>query len=300
MTVFFYINDELVNFGDPWSLVKDEYRSTFARTDLASYIFSEICTLDMIFAVADMNGGYYRERLVLKGGLSVRNHVPLLTHRFSFDADYDANTQGGYTYGDVDEIKKDLVRYGAQRRCETGLKKMKDDANFYFLEVGYHKTLGEMDCRLKEVPKVELCKNCRVFLPPRRAPMRTFIDLELLGIRPPEIYHAALEEQLATKLYIIGSSGRQRNHFDAYDAMRLKENNDSIDWALTRRIFEERVARHKKKTRAYVEECKNQLDAMLRNSGKRSNLEETVFQKGFNFDRMVEEVRSMYDFRAAR
>lgn len=42
-----------------------------------------------------MRDGYYVERLSLKGGLSVRSTVPLADHRFSFDADFDPNTQGG-------------------------------------------------------------------------------------------------------------------------------------------------------------------------------------------------------------
>lgn len=147
-----------------------------------------------------------------------------------------------------------------------------------------------------EVPKIELCKRCRVFEEPAKSPMNTFIDLKLLGLEPPVVYHVALEEQLATKLFIIGSSGRQRNHFDAYDVMRIRENN-KINWKLTKDLFERLVQRHKAKKAAYIEECRRQLDAMLRNDGKRSSLEETVFRKEFSFDQMVREVKSMYDFK---
>jgi predicted nucleotidyltransferase component of viral defense system len=126
--------------------------------------------------------------------------------------------------------------------------------------------------------------------------MNTFIDLELLGLEPPVVYHVALEEQLATKLFIIGSSGRQRNHFDAYDVMRIIENN-KIDWRLTRALFERLVERHRAKVAARVEECRRQLDAMLRNDGKRSSLQDTVFRRDFNFDEMVRKVKSTYDFK---
>lgn len=104
MSIFFYIDDDLINFDDPTGLVKDEYRAFFARRELAPYLFSEICVLDIVFAVAKMDDGYYLDRLVLKGGLSVRNHVSLVDHRFSFDADYNPNTPRGYTFGDVDGI----------------------------------------------------------------------------------------------------------------------------------------------------------------------------------------------------
>ena len=117
MSIFFCANDERVDFQDPTNLVKDEYSSAFARKELAPYILSEVCSLDMIHAVASMRDGYYRDRLVLKGGLSVRNHVPLLNHRFSFDADYDPNTQLKYTFGDEDDIRRDLLDFGSKRGC---------------------------------------------------------------------------------------------------------------------------------------------------------------------------------------
>ncbi len=297
MSIFFDIDDDLINFDDPTSLVKDEYREFFGRRELAPYLFSEICVLDMILAVSKMKNAYYFDRLVLKGGLSVRNHVPLIDHRFSFDADYNPNTHGGYTFGDVDEIRRDLAEHGAQRGCKTTVKTTRNDAELYFVKLDYRSRLREKKCTLVEVPKIELCKRCRSFENPVKGPMNTFIDLKLLGLEAPVVYHVALEEQLATKLFVIGSSGRQRNHFDAYDAMRIRENNKKINWRLTKDLFEMLVERHKAKSTTYVEGCRRQLDAMLRNDGKRSSLEETVFRKEFSFDEMVREVRSMYDFK---
>ena len=34
-----------------------------------------------------------------------------------------------------------------------------------------------------------------------------------------------MEEQLATKLHVIGANGRQRNNFDAYDSFRILRHN---------------------------------------------------------------------------
>ncbi|MFY9301594.1 MAG: nucleotidyl transferase AbiEii/AbiGii toxin family protein [Candidatus Nitrosotenuis sp.] len=296
MGIFFYIDDRLINFSDPASMVKDEYKKYFARKELSPFILSEICALDMLYAVQEMNNGFYKDRLVLKGGFSVRNHVPLIDHRFSFDADFNANTMKKFTYGDVSGIKKDLLKYGSQRRCDTRTKETKDDARLYFLEVGYWDSLKSAGYRIVERPKIEICKTCRVFTDIVTTPINTIIDLEILGLKPPLVTHVGLEEQFATKLFIIGSSGRQRNHFDAYDAMRIFRNN-KLDWKVAKNVFEIMSERHKVKSSAHIKECHHQLDAMLKNNGKRANLEDTVFKKdSFDYDEMVKEVKSLYAF----
>jgi hypothetical protein len=76
-------------------------------------------------------------------------------------------------------------------------------------------------------------------------PINTIIDLGILGLKPPLVTHVGLEEQFATKLFIIGSSGRQRNHFDAYDAMRIVRNN-KINWKLAKKVFETMSERQSK------------------------------------------------------
>ncbi|MBI5133400.1 MAG: nucleotidyl transferase AbiEii/AbiGii toxin family protein [Thaumarchaeota archaeon] len=298
MGIFFYIDDNLINFDDPTVMVKDEYRNYFGRKEQAPFILSEICALDMIYSVAQMSDGYYNDSLILKGGLSVRNHVPLIDHRFSFDADYNPNTQKGLTYGDVSEIRNDIMKYGSVRRCETRAEVTKDDVRLYFIEIGYWDALKDNGYRIVERPKIEICKTCRVFTEPVKSQMNTIIDLDILGLKPPVIYHVDLEEQFTTKLFIIGSSGRQRNHFDAYDAQRIVKNN-KMNWKLTKKLFDTLVERRKSKPSVYIEECRHQLDAMLKNSGKRTDLENTVFRRGsFDFDAMVQEVKSLYDFRS--
>lgn len=297
MGVFFFIDDRLVNFDDPVTVVKDEYREYFARKELAPFILSEICVLDMIYSVIDMNNGYYRDRLVLKGGLSVRNHVPLIDHRFSFDADFNANTQNGFTYGDVSGIRNDMVKYGSQKRCETKTRITKDDARLYFVEVSYWDALRENGYRIVERPKIEICKTCRIFTKPVQNAINTIIDLRILGLKAPIVDHLSLEEQFVTKLFIIGSSGRQRNHFDAYDAMRIVKNS-KVDWKLVKKLFDLLAERHKVKNSEHIKECHHQLDAMLKNAGKRADLENTVFRKdSFDFDTMVKEVKSLYSFK---
>jgi len=41
VSVFFYIDDGLINFDDPTALVKDEYREYFARRGLAPHFLSK-------------------------------------------------------------------------------------------------------------------------------------------------------------------------------------------------------------------------------------------------------------------
>lgn len=260
-------------------------------------MLSEICALDMLYAVEKMNNGFYKDRLVLKGGFSVRNHVPLIDHRFSFDADFNPNTKNNFTYGDVSGIRQDLIKYGSQRRCETKTAVTKDDARLYFVEVGYWNALKKSGYRIVERPKIEICKTCRVFTNTVANPVNTIIDLDILGLKPPVVTHVGLEEQFSTKLFIIGSSGRQRNHFDAYDAMRIYRNN-KLDLKLAKKIFDMLTERHKVKSYDYVKECHHHLDAMLRNDGKRADLENTVFRKNsLDFDEMVGEVKSLYTFK---
>jgi predicted nucleotidyltransferase component of viral defense system len=296
MGIFFYIDDRLINFDDPASMVKEEYSKYFARPELAPFLLSEICTLDLLYSIAEMNDGYYKERLVLKGGLSVRNHVPLIDHRFSFDADVNPNTENGITYGDLSQMRNDLLKYGNLRRCEAKAEITKNDVRLHFIEVGYWDTLRKGGYRIVERPKIEMCKTCRVFTKPVKNDMNTIIDLDVLGLKPPVILHVGLEEQFATKLFIIGSSGRQRNHFDVYDALRIYRNN-KIDWKLAKKLFDLLCERHKVKPSIHIKECHHQLDAMLRNAGKKASLEDTVFRKGsFDFDVMVQEIKSLYSF----
>ena len=294
MGVFFFIDDRLINLDDPTAMVKDEYHQRFARKEFAPFILSEICALDMLYAVADMRDGYYVERLSLKGGLSVRSTVPLADHRFSFDADFDPNTQGGFTYRDVSDLKSDMVRYGTTKGCKTPVRITKDNSRLCFMEIGYRNSLGKYH-KIIERPKIEVCKTCRVLERPVLGHVKTIIDLDMLGLEPPKIAHLSLEEQLATKLFVIGSSGRQRNHFDAYDSFRILKYNKP-DMKRTRDIFKTLCAKRKSMPSSYAAECRRHLDAMHGNGKKRASLEETAFAERFDFDDMVMTVNSFYDF----
>ena len=294
MVIFFFIDDRLVNFHEPAAMIKDEYYGRFAEKDFAPFILSELCAMDMLYAVTNMRDGYYRERLVLKGGLSVRSAVPLASYRFSFDADFDPNTPGGFSYRDVSGLKDDITEYGAARGCNTRVNVTRDEQRLHFVAVEYRQSLENIH-RIIERPKIEVCKTCRVHEMPVLSQINTIIDLELLGLEPPVVAHLSLEEQFAAKLHVIGSNTRQRKHFDAYDSFMMFQSN-KIDMKKARSLFETRCANYVPGPGAYVEECRRCLDTMLRDGKKRTKLEETAFAGGFDFDAMINEVKSFYDF----
>ena len=295
MTLFYVFNDKKMNLSKPEIYVKKEFSEIFKKSELRPFLRSEICVLDMLLAVTQMNDGYYKERLVLKGGHSVRNLVPLRDHRFSFDADFNANSAEGFTYGDVSKLKQDLYRFGQGRGCTTRTKVTQDNPMLYFLEVGYHEVLNK-GLSIGEHPKIEVCKQCRTQEKPILSRMNTMIDLELLGIEPPELLHLDLEEQLANKLYVIGARGRQRNHFDAYDAYRICKNN-KIDWKKEKRIFTNVIKKTRKPVSEYSSECMAHLDAIKRNGNKRASFQNIVFDNGsLEFDRLIDDVKLLYQF----
>lgn len=296
MGMFFYFDQREISFDDPIRHVKDKYLEVFGRQELRPYLLSELCALDMLYAVTTMKNGYYKERLVLKGGHSVRNLVPLKDHRFSFDADFNLNSPAGYTYGDVYNVKKDLHDFALRRGCATTLTVTKD-SQWYFLQVNYREELQKMSLHLVEPPKIEICKTCRTHETPIISKMNTMIDLEGMGLEPPELAHLSLEEQLENKLYVIGDSSRIRNHFDAYDAFRIC-NNNKINWKKTRHLFEEAVKQSRRKPAEYVQECRRMLDTIKNHAGKRERFADTLFHADdFDFDDMIDTVKSYYDFK---
>ena len=187
-----------------------------------------------------------------------------------------------------------MERYGATKGCRTPVRLTKDDSRLCFMEIGYRDLLGPSH-KIIERPKIEVCKTCRVLEIPVLGRVETIIDLDILGLEHPKIAHLSLEEQLTTKLFVIGSSGRQRNHFDAYDSFRILKYNKP-DMRKTRDIFKVLCAKRKSGTSFHAAECRRRLDAMHGNAKKRASLEETAFAGRFDFDDMVVTVNSFYDF----
>ncbi|MGH9878760.1 MAG: hypothetical protein ACRD5H_14095 [Nitrososphaerales archaeon] len=78
--------------------------------------------------------------------------------------------------------------------------------------------------------------------------------------------------------------------------MRIVKNS-KVDWKLAKKLFDLLAERHKVRNSKHIKECHHQLDAMLKNAGKRADLENTVFREdSFDFDAMIRKVKSMYSF----
>lgn len=296
MGVFFHLNESDISFNDPRLHVKDEFYADFEDEQLRPYLMSELCVIDMLYAVTCMRNEYYKDRLVLKGGHSVRNFVPLLDHRFSFDVDFNLNTAHGYSYGKISSLKKDLHKYSSMNRCTTALNVTKDDSKLYFLLVDYRKQFKAKNLSIVEDPKIEICKTCRIHDNPVVSKMNTMIDLEALGLEPLEFVHISVEEQLVNKLHIIGKPSRQRRHFDAYDVFRIC-NNNKIDWKKTKKLFVAMVEQGKKRPSEYIIECCRLLDTVKKNTGKRKSFDTVLFRPGFDIDVMIDAVKGYYDFK---
>ena len=298
VTGIFYsldVTKEAIN--DPMTMVKSGIWETIANRQMENYVLSEICALDMMYTITGMADGFYRTRLVLKGGMSVRNYVPVAEHRISFDLDFNPNSAAGYSYGKVSRIKRDLERHGSAKRCVTRARVTNDSAMLYFLEIMYRDALREVGATIVEPTKVEICKTCRTKTEPVLSEVNTIIDTSVFGRKPPKVLQMSLEEQLAGKLHVIGAQGRQRNNFDAYDAYRITRHN-KIDWKKARRIFGEMVTKSNKRPSEYVENCMRHLDSMLGNPNKRKNLERIMFAEPLDFEGMIRTVKSLYRFEA--
>ena len=159
MGIFFNLDERSIDFEKPELLVKDEFKRHFGGQENRPFLLSELCVLDMLYALEKIQDGYYKKRLVLKGGHSVRSLVSLIDHRFSFDTDYNLNFSSEYTYGDVENLKKHFHEYASQKSCETGLDVTQDSATLYFLQVNYHSGLKSINKTLVERPKIEICKS---------------------------------------------------------------------------------------------------------------------------------------------
>ena len=92
---------------------------------------------------------------------------------------------GGFTYRDVSNLKSDMVRYGVMKGCKTPVRTTEDNSRLCFMEIGYRNSLGKYH-KIIERPKIEVCKTCRVLERPVLGHVKTIIDLDMLGLKPPQ------------------------------------------------------------------------------------------------------------------
>ena len=241
----FSILDETVIGSDPSGILNAEFSRRLKRSEDRPNIFAELCILDLLLTISQIRESYYKERLILKGGHSVRTYVPLYAHRFSYDLDFNIHREGGHTFREVESLSEDCNKFAETRRSRIrGFVKL-NNQRFHWITFNYREVIDEeYGIRIPEQPKIEICKDCKTVLPPAEDEIVTLVDPELLATTLPRMKHLDLNEQLSNKLYVIGVTARQRRHFDIFDCYRIVEfNADNLDWKIVRDSFHAQLRR---------------------------------------------------------
>jgi len=280
--------------SDPSSLLSDNFRSKLAGSENAPNLFAEFCVLDMMCAISDARPGlHYIERLILKGGHAVRSYVPLTAHRFSYDLDFNIDRESGYKLREIKDIRTDLNELAVRRRSEVRSDIARDQGLFYWIEMNYRETIRQAyDVTIPEVPKIEICKPCRTFLPPVKTRIPTVFDLNLVGLTLPEVKQLSTDELLANKLYVIGVDDRQRRHFDIFDSYRIyAHNRNAINWPNVRSAFESYL--RGRSAKGFAERARELIRKTRGNENTIRRMESATFET-FEFKAAAEEVEGIY------
>ena len=279
---------------DASSLLSDDFRSKLAGPENAQNLFAEFCVLDMMCAISEARSeSHYFDRLILKGGHAVRSYVPLTAHRFSYDLDFNIDRGSGYKLREIKDIRTDLNELATRRRSAVRAAIARDKGLFYWIELNYRDTIRQAyDVTIPEVPKIEICKSCRTFLPVVRTTIPTIFDLNLMGVALPQMKQLGKEELLANKLYVIGVEDRQRRHFDIFDSYRIyTRNQDALDMAGVRAAFKSYLGNRPAKKFA------NRAIVLIRKTEENVNtarrMESATFDK-FDFKEATQEVTRIY------
>jgi hypothetical protein len=293
MTTFYLLDDSAIS-TDPSGLLCEQLAKRLQPVEYRPNIFAELCVLDLFLAICRIRDSYYGERLILKGGHSVRTYVPLEAHRFSYDLDFNIDRKMGCSFGEVDELKQDLNEFAQDRGTKIRGTVARNDQRFYWIVFNYrhmvNKTYGII---IPEAPKIEICKDCKTIGDPAQNQMVTMIDPKLLGIDLPNIKQLDVNEQLSNKLYVIGVPQRRRRHFDIYDAYRITQFNSSIlDWSVVRESFLAHL-RKKEKPSALIERAKHLINKTLEDNNTIRRIEATTFGT-FDFKEAAEAVSDIY------
>jgi len=280
--------------SDPSSLLSSEFRGNLAGPENKPNLFAEFCVLDMMCAISEARPDeYYLKRLILKGGHAVRSYVPLTAHRFSYDLDFNIDRDSGYKFREIKELRTNLNELAERRRSSVRAKVTRDENLFYWIELNYHDTINEAyGTRIPELPKIEICKPCRTYLPTPRSRLPTLFDLNLVGITLPEMKQLDINELLANKLYVIGVDDRQRRHFDIFDSYRIYTNNQSaINWSKVRSAF--RSYLKEKPIKEFSKRAQYLIHKSEENDNTTRRMESATFDV-FEFKGAADEVAGFY------
>jgi RNase P subunit RPR2 len=232
----------------------------------------------MLLAICRIRDSYYKERLILKGGHSVRAYVPLRAHRFSYDLDYNIYREGGHTFREIQTLNDDLNAFAETRKSKIRASVTLNNSRFHWITLNYRQIVQEKyDIRIPEDLKIEICKDCRTIRAPAENVMGTMVNPKLLAITLPPVKQLSLNEQLSNKLYVIGVTVRQRRHFDIFDCYRLWEfNAGRFDWTVVRESFHALL--RKEDPRSHVNRARRLIQRATEDSNTTRRIESSTFE----------------------
>lgn len=289
----FNLLDESVIGQDPSGLLSSEFSRILQRVEDRPNIFAELCVLDLLLAISRIRDSYYRELLILKGGHSVRTYVPLHSHRFSYDLDFNIHREDGHTFREVQSLREDLNRFAETRRSPIRGSVTLNNQRFHWITFNYRQVVEEAYAvPIPEEPKVEICKDCRTVRTPVENGVVTMVDPKLLAVALPRFKHLDLSEQLSNKLYVIGVTARQRRHFDIYDCYRIVEFNGSrLDWKAVRDSFHAQLRREN--ASRHIDRARRLIANTIRDSNTVRRIESGTFEP-FDFEDAAKIVSELY------
>jgi len=289
----FYLLDDSVIGSEPSGVLEAQFSTRMQGVENRPNVFAELCVLDMLLAIYALRGGYYQEKLILKGSHSVRTYVPLRAHRFSYDLDFNIDRNGGYTFRDIKTLSDDLNTFAESRRSQIRATVTKHTQRFYWITLNYREVIeARYGVRIPEEPKIEVCKDCRTIRSPVDNVMVTMADSRLLGITLPHVRQLELNEQLSNKLYVIGVTARQRRHFDIFDSKRILEyNEDTLNWGLVRRSF--RALLRRESAESHIRRARRLIQTTAEDTNTTRRLESATFEP-FNFETAAQNVSDIY------
>lgn len=247
----------------------------------------------MALAIYKIRDAYYQEKLILKGGHSVRTYVPLRAHRFSYDLDFNIYRDGGHLFRDIQTLSNDLNTFAVTRRSQIRASVTLNNQRFHWITLNYRSVIEERyGVRIPEEPKIEICKDCRTICAPAENTMVTMVDSMLLGLTLPQVRQLGLNEQLSNKLYIIGVTARQRRYFDIFDSKRIIEYNaGNLDWRVVRESLH--ALMRGKNIQSHIKRARKLIQLAVEDTNTTRRLESSTFEP-FNFKEAAQTVSDLY------
>lgn len=292
MATFYLLDDSTIN-SEPSGILDAQFSTRLQGVENRPNIFAELCVLDMLLAIYKIRDSYYQEKLILKGGHSVRTYVPLPAHRFSYDLDFNIYRDRGYTFRDIETLSDDLNTFAETRRSQIRATVTKHNQRFHWITLNYRQVIEEKyGVRIPEEPKIEICKDCRTIHSPADNVMVTMVDSRLLGVSLPHVKQLDLNEQLSNKLFIIGVTARQRRHFDIFDSKRILEYNaDILDWEIVRNSFHALLRREN--AQSHIRRARRLIQTAVEDTNTTRRLESGAFEP-FDFKEAAQIVSDLY------